>query len=585
MKIKNRLLSSFGIMILLTLVISFFTYKGFTDLTGKMEKTYIYNIDPMDHVVDIISAYQKMRVDITKLFLAKTEKEKKGFLDTIKEHEKDLDESIESLDKKIEAKEIRVVYEDLKVNYEKYKTIRDEIINKIVANDSNTAYELLEGKGKEVAGEMDHSIHALSESKAKQAEESYKEDINSSKIIIIFLMSIAGIVVLFGIIMSIMIANGISRPLQFLVEKFKSGAEGNLTVRIGTYNESEIGILGRYFDQFMESITKVVRKIIDSNKNMMLGTSEIAKGNQELASRVDAQSASLEETASSIEEMSANIKNIAEVSRLTQKVGGDAQRFAVEGEEVVKSMVQAIQEVSQQAGKIKEIVKIIDSIAFQTNILALNAAVEAARAKEHGKGFAVVANEVRTLAQKSAENAKEISEVIENIVNRIEIGNQYSSESQSKFLEIKEKIEQVNHSINEVSSAMGEQANGVDQINSAVGHLDEITQNNASMVEELAASTEELESQAKEVIQEVSFFKVDQNSQYESSYSGEKTTVKKIEKTRQPVRNIPERKKTFEKKVDYKEKKDDSFKFKTKSNQQPAVEKNNSFKDDGFIEF
>ncbi|HCL55912.1 MAG TPA: hypothetical protein DHW82_02760 [Spirochaetia bacterium] len=353
------------------------------------------------------------------------------------------------------------------------------------------------------------------------------ESIFEKEMTILYYEVFIGIGVFFLIFLfSLGISKSISRPLKELVGKFQKGAEGDLTSRIEVSSEDEIGQLGSNYNRFIDSLSSMIHQIFQNTEHFLMGISELAQGNQDLSQRVDSQSASLEETASAIEEMTANLKNTADNSNIAKKLTHETQQTAFEGEKSLEKMVSSMKNITEQTVKIKDIVKIIEGISFQTNILALNAAVEAARAKEHGKGFAVVANEVRTLAQKAAENSKQISDMIEGIVKGISEGNKQAGESQKKFLEIKNKIENTSASIQEVALATEEQANGVDQINLAVAHLDEITQNNASLVEEVAASSEELEKQTRDIIDLIQFFKID-TQRKSVSEAGDENILKK----------------------------------------------------------
>lgn len=412
-----------------------------------------------------------------------------------------------------------------------------------------------------------------------------QSQVDSAEIIMFVTALIA---LLLGILVAFFITKNITTPVKIFMQKFELGAGGDLNVEVQKMSNDEIGLLGDYFNRFMRALKNIVEQTLTNMDQVQLATEEVSQGNQDLSSRVDSQSASLEETASSIEEMTANLKNMAENANLSLDLAKSTQVKANEGREIIESTVQAIQKTAVQAEQIKEIVKIINGIAFQTNILALNAAVEAARAKDHGKGFAVVANEVRNLAQKSAENATQIEGMIEQIVKGIRTGNEMAMQSQEKFKEIQEQIEKSGSMIQEVSASADEQANGVEQVNTATAHLDEITQANASLVEEVAASSEELASQAEAVLELLQFFKVERHKNNSSS------KVKSTNTSKQTP--TPPTKKTAPKKFQNKFSKKRTVKKEEKSNTSERSNNSNTEKQssnstpkntpgEGFIEF
>ncbi|WP_338329170.1 methyl-accepting chemotaxis protein [Achromobacter denitrificans] len=243
-----------------------------------------------------------------------------------------------------------------------------------------------------------------------------------------------------------------------------------------------------------------------------VGSREIAAGNTDLSSRTEQQAASLEETAASMEELASTVKQNADNARQANQLAASASEVAVRGGTAVSDVVDTMQAISSSSSKIAEIVSVIDGIAFQTNILALNAAVEAARAGEQGKGFAVVAGEVRTLAQRSAQAAKEIKVLIEDSVNKVAVGSGQVERAGTTMQEIVVSVQRVTDIMGEISAASEEQSSGIDQVNRAVSQMDEVTQQNAALVEEAAAAAGSLEEQARQLAQAVSVFKLRQGA-------------------------------------------------------------------------
>jgi methyl-accepting chemotaxis protein len=235
-------------------------------------------------------------------------------------------------------------------------------------------------------------------------------------------------------------------------------------------------------------------------------------GNHDLSARTEQTASNLEETAASMEQMSGAIKMLADSAHMATQLAHDAERSAQQGGAVVGQVVSTMEEINQASRKISDIIGVIDGIAFQTNILALNAAVEAARAGEQGRGFAVVASEVRSLAQRSAEAAKEIKVLIGNSVGRVEHGTSLVGQAGSTMEEIVSNVVKVRDIIGEMSVAATEQADGVAQINAAIANLDQMTQQNAALVEQGAAAASSMSDQASQLTDVVRVFRLERSA-------------------------------------------------------------------------
>jgi methyl-accepting chemotaxis protein len=238
-------------------------------------------------------------------------------------------------------------------------------------------------------------------------------------------------------------------------------------------------------------------------------SSEISQGNTDLSSRTEQQASSLEETASSMEELTGTVRQNADNARQANTLSAKASEVAINGGDLIGQVVVTMASINESSQKIADIIGVIDGIAFQTNILALNAAVEAARAGEQGRGFAVVASEVRTLAQRSANAAKDIKALISDSVGKINNGNELVGKSGDTMKEIVTSIKRVNDIMAEIAAASSEQASGLDEVGKAVSQMDEMTQQNAALVEQAAAAAESLLSQAAQLATNVAQFKLD----------------------------------------------------------------------------
>ena len=257
-----------------------------------------------------------------------------------------------------------------------------------------------------------------------------------------------------------------------------------------------------------DSLADIVGQVRNGTETISTASSQIAAGNLDLSSRTEQQASSLEETASSMEELTSTVKQNADNARQANVLAVSASEVAVRGGTVVSEVVDTMASINESSKKIVDIIGVIDSIAFQTNILALNAAVEAARAGEQGRGFAVVAAEVRNLAQRSAAAAKEIKTLINDSVDKVDAGGKLVDQAGVTMAEIVQSITRVTNIMSEIASASMEQTMGIEQINSAISQMDEVTQQNAALVEEAAAAAGSMQEQAAALSEVVSIFKL-----------------------------------------------------------------------------
>ncbi|MFT6778954.1 MAG: methyl-accepting chemotaxis protein [Paraglaciecola sp.] len=286
-------------------------------------------------------------------------------------------------------------------------------------------------------------------------------------------------------------------------------AEGDLTTSIEQEFEGEFKELGDAINNFVIELNETISEISTAAVTINDASTEIAQGNADLSSRTEEQASSLEETASSMEELTGTVRLNSENANQANSLASEASTVAIEAGNIIAKVVDTMSSINESARKISDIIGVIDGIAFQTNILALNAAVEAARAGEQGRGFAVVASEVRTLAQRSANAAKDIKELISDSVSKVENGNVLVNQSGETMEKVVTSIKRVNDIMAEIAAASAEQATGIDEIGKAVTQMDDVTQQNAALVEEAAAAAESLQSQAEQLANRVSEFKLD----------------------------------------------------------------------------
>ncbi len=306
-------------------------------------------------------------------------------------------------------------------------------------------------------------------------------------------------------------------PMNRLIGSIRHIAGGDLVKPIEVDGSNEMGQLAESLRHMQGELMRTVGDVRNGANAIYSGASEIATGNNDLSSRTEQQAASLEETAASMEQLTATVKQNAENARQASHLALSASETAQRGGKVVDNVVQTMRDISTSSQKIADIISVIDGIAFQTNILALNAAVEAARAGEQGRGFAVVAGEVRNLAQRSAQAAREIKSLIEDSVGKVDVGSTLVESAGETMAEIVSAVTRVTDIMGEIASASDEQSRGIDQVGLAVAEMDRVTQQNAALVEESAAAAVALEEQASRLTEAVAVFRIQQQQRETSA--------------------------------------------------------------------
>ena len=311
-----------------------------------------------------------------------------------------------------------------------------------------------------------------------------------------------------GIGLTLLLVRSITRPLQQAVSLAESITAGDLTQAIHDDRKDEFGDLTRALSNMVAKLRGLVAEVRTGVESVSTASSEISNGNQDLSVRTEQTASNLQQTAASMEKLTDTVNQSADTARQANQLAATAAETATRGGEVVGQVVSSMKHITESSRKIADIIGTIDGIAFQTNILALNAAVEAARAGEQGRGFAVVASEVRSLAQRSAEAAKEIKTLIGVSVQSVESGSKQVEQAGETMGEIVSSVKRVTDLIGEITASSNEQRDGIGQVNQAVANLDQMTQQNAALVEESAAAASAMHDQAQRLAQVVSVFNV-----------------------------------------------------------------------------
>jgi methyl-accepting chemotaxis protein len=342
----------------------------------------------------------------------------------------------------------------------------------------------------------------IAQSTAAGAQETFESTRTVMMILAVISLALAALIAWWN-------TRSITRPMARALEVANTVAAGDLTSRIEVTSTDETGQLLQALKTMNESLVRTVLVVRTGTDTIATASGEVAAGSLDLSARTEQQASSLEETASSMEELTSTVKQNADNARQANALAEAASTVAERGGRVIGDVVGTMDQINSSAGKIADIIGVIDGIAFQTNILALNAAVEAARAGEQGRGFAVVATEVRNLAQRSAAAAKEIKGLIGDSTEAVQAGSKLVGEAGATMQEIVDSVRRVTDIMSEITSASAEQTAGIEQINEAIVQMDQVTQQNAALVEQAAAASASMQEEAANLTRAVSVFQVD----------------------------------------------------------------------------
>ena len=385
------------------------------------------------------------------------------------------------------------------------------MLQALKTNDSAAYYALLEDQLRNLSANFDQDLRdfrvfadEVGQKALSDAQHDYQRDLIIISVSFIFSL-------LIGALCLVALRKIILNTMESLDGHVSLIASGDLSQELESEGKSEIAKLGRRVITMQTSLADTVSQVRDASMQVDVGAKELTVGNRNLSQHTEELAASLEETAASMEQLTATVKQNADNAEQANQLAGNVSHTADKGAEIVSEAIARMQGISTSSQKIADIIRVIDVIAFQTNILALNAAVEAARAGEQGRGFAVVAGEVRNLAQRSAQSAKEIKTLIEDSARRVKEGSSMVTNAGDTMADIAKEIRQVTALMSEISEASHEQSRGIEQVNQAISQMDQVAQQNAALVEESAAATGSLEEQSGNLMQSMSVFRLTAN--------------------------------------------------------------------------
>ncbi|MEF2265194.1 methyl-accepting chemotaxis protein [Janthinobacterium sp. LS2A] len=519
MKVGTRLLAAFFCVALMGAIVAgigIFNMGKIDTMAGQM---YNHELLGLSYIKEANIALIKVGRARSNFLLATTSEERAG-------RQADIAKYLEENKNNLAKAQPLFVTPAAKELFARFATVEAEYVSTLQQSLALAAAEPLAqrsaqltallAKTRQHADELDGVLDKLSlqkEARAKAAAEQASGVYQASRSFMIALVlgSVAA-----GLALGALITRGLTRQLggepAYAVKIAGAIAEGDLTVEIRTASHDSASLLFA-MKTMRDKLVGIVSQVRSGTDTINTASGEIAQGNLDLSSRTEEQASSLEETASSMEQLTSAVRQNADNARQANALAGAASDVAGKGGAVVGRVVQTMESINASSRKIVDIISVIDSIAFQTNILALNAAVEAARAGEEGRGFAVVAAEVRNLAQRSASAAKEIKTLIGDSVEQVEIGSRLVHDAGKTMDEVVTSVRQVADIMQEITAASAEQSAGIEQVNQAVLQMDQVTQQNAALVEEAAAAAESLQDQAQTLTELVGVFRLHAQAQ------------------------------------------------------------------------
>ena len=509
LRIGTRLGAAFALVALLMIgmaVAARLGLLGIQDHMGLVLHDRYAKVKIINNIGDDVNLHARV---VRNLVIMETAAERQQEIKTLHASRKDISSDYENLRGRLNTDQGRAMLANVEVERTNFVAAEDEIIALVEADDIGQAKTVLMEKLRPRQQSYQKRLQEMTDFQEKLMEEAGADvDATISQVTAVSLGgTLLGLAI--AVAAGVIVTRSVTRPVSALVDDLKTVASGDLTVDVKTDRGDELGELQRALAETVSSLRRVVTDVRAGVDSVTTASGEIAAGNQDLSSRTEQQASSLQETASSMEELTATVRQSADSARAASNLAANASLAASHGGEVVQQVVGTMDEITASSRKIVEIIGVIDSIAFQTNILALNAAVEAARAGEQGRGFAVVASEVRLLAQRSADAAKEIKSLIGASTDKVEAGSRQVAEAGQAMQEIVEQVRKVNDLIGEIASTSGEQSRGIEQVNTAVTQMDQVTQQNAALVEESAAAATSLAHQAQALAAAVSAFRVE----------------------------------------------------------------------------
>jgi methyl-accepting chemotaxis protein len=508
LRLGTRLGLGFGMLLVLMMVVVAIAGLRLAALGGDIERVSAYE----RRVAQAAELRALVELNVART-MAIAESRGEGrvgdtFRPLITETAKQVDQLQADFSAGADSDQARRLLEQATAARDKFRAASQEIFGRYAAGESENADLMIETLLEPAVARYVQAITALAADQKTLADARIEQARSAIAFTELLLLALGGGSVALGVFAAWSLTRSVTRPLVAAVAATERVAAGDLTHAIEARGRDEPAELMRALQRMQQSLRTTVGEVRESADSIRGASGEVATGNQDLSARTEQTAANLQQAASSLEQLTGTVGSTAESARTANQLAASAADVAQRGGSVVSQVVATMDEIQSSSKKIADIIAVIDGIAFQTNILALNAAVEAARAGEQGRGFAVVASEVRSLAQRSAEAAREIKGLIQASVEKVDTGSRLVANAGSTMNEIVASVQRVTDIIGEISAAASEQSSGLAQVNGAVTDLDRMTQQNAALVEQSAAAAESLKDQAQKLATVVGRFEL-----------------------------------------------------------------------------
>lgn len=580
LKIATKLILGFIIVALIAGVVGVIGLMNLNNISEADKLLYEENTLGLNYAGNAAVYYQRMRFNAVKMIVVNDASQQEECINKIKDYSAKADEFLKLYEEGIISDIDRSLFNALKPQWEKYKSLIDSTVQFLQTGQDEQAKSLIFGDAASVGDALQEAFDKIFEynSNGGKARSEQNTQLATTATMSMVIVIIAGVII--AIALGLFISRIISKPVRKMVDAADKLAVGDVNVAVQADTKDEIGrlaesfgrmianireqamaaermaagdmtiqikvksdndLLGKKLYEMVEKNNEVLTNIASAADQVAAGAKQVSDSSMALSQGATEQASSIEELTASLEEISSQTKLNAQNADQAKELAETARMNAEQGNNQMKEMLKAMEEINVSSANISKIIKVIDEIAFQTNILALNAAVEAARAGQHGKGFAVVAEEVRNLAARSANAAKETTELIEGSIKKVEVGTKIANETATALNRIVEGVAKAAAIVSDIAVASNEQATGIAQINQGIMQVSQVVQTNSATSEESAAASEELSSQAALLKEMVGKFKLKQNVKPQSKLNELNPEIlKMLEKMAQNGKDNPE---------------------------------------------